>query len=375
MSAADPLRLAFILPFLFRYRRGIERAAVGLANALVQAGQSVTFFAWRHPGGNSWPELDARVRIRAVPYLRYWQAGWAARYYRAWLRREPFDVLNLFFAGYGEAAALRPSRLSQPFKTVFIAGYPYAQAPHRYQEFNQLGLSPRLDGILVKHPSYQADAARFFNQPAGLLPNGVDAQYFHPPTALKPALKATLGLQPDAPVLLSVAALEARKGLSSILEALPLARPAFQFVVAGDGPQKAALIHQAASLGLTDRVHWLGNLADLRPWYQAADVFALYAEGEGLPNALLEAWASGLPVIAADTPPFQELLAGGRGHLARPRDPAALAAALTGLWHQPQERAALAQRGRSEALANYSWEPIARGYLQFIQNLADTPAK
>ncbi|HSH45371.1 MAG TPA: glycosyltransferase family 4 protein, partial [Longimicrobiales bacterium] len=142
-----------------------------------------------------------------------------------------------------------------------------------------------------------------------LVPNGLRVEP-QPPTALR----AELGIAPDAPVVLGVGGLEARKGFQHLVTALP-SLPGVHAVIAGTGPahRKAALLDLAANLGVGDRFHLLGHRTDIPGLLEAADAFALPSQDDTMPNALLEAMAVGCPAVMTEVGGVREML-GPRGH-------------------------------------------------------------
>lgn len=133
---------------------------------------------------------------------------------------------------------------------------------------------------------------------------GRPKQFFAPrDEAVRARLRAELRLPDDAVVCFTAARLASVKGyLYQILAAKHLvALPGcakLHFVWAGDGDQRAELEQTIASSGLTGRVHLLGQRWDVADWYDAADIFVLPSDMEGMPLAIMEAMAKGLPVVA-----------------------------------------------------------------------------
>jgi glycosyltransferase involved in cell wall biosynthesis len=134
--------------------------------------------------------------------------------------------------------------------------------------------------------------------------------------------------------------------------------------VVGDGPERAALERQARTLGINGRVEWPGWVSreELPAQYRWADAFVLPSLEEGMANAVLEAFASGLAVVTTDIYGNRGLVADGeQGLLVPPADSHALAAALARLARDPDLAQALAARGRAFA-ESLSWPHTANGY-------------
>lgn len=130
--------------------------------------------------------------------------------------------------------------------------------------------------------------------------------------------------------------------------------------IAGDGPLKDRLRAQAVALGLpSSAIEWRGSLSDMAPVYRQADVFVMTSEYEGTPNVLLEAMASGLPVVARNVGGVSEIIRPGEsGFLVVGDDEGDLCAALERLIRDPQLRSAMGQHGRAYIEANHSLERL-----------------
>jgi|SRR5579862_1763257 len=172
------------------------------------------------------------------------------------------------------------------------------------------------------------------------------------------AARAALGLPLDRTVLLTVARLNAQKGLDVLAAAIP--RVAAQFpralwLWAGEGEHRAELVERLADQGVADRVQLLGHRSDVPQLLLAADLFVLPSRKEGLPFALLEAMASGVPVIATDLAVTREILADGvHGRLVAVEDEAALAAAMAWALEHPDEMNEMARAASVRVSERYS---------------------
>ena len=175
--------------------------------------------------------------------------------------------------------------------------------------------------------------------------------------------------------VLCVARQYPRKRVADLIDAFALLAvrcPRARLVVIGDGPDHHQLQQQVKRLGLGSVVQLLGAVADdreVRRWYQRASLFCLPSVQEGFGIVFLEAMASGLPVVSTTATAIPEVVPHGQaGLLVPPRDPAALAAAIETLLHDPQRLAAARLAGRRQAL-RYGWDQVADRFLTAVAPL------
>ena len=181
-----------------------------------------------------------------------------------------------------------------------------------------------------------------------VIPNAVELR---PAEARDEALRARLDVGGDRPLVLTVARLEAQKGITHLLDAAATL-PDVVFAIAGEGPERERLVAKAASLGVAERVRWLGHRDDVPSLLAAADLFVLPSLNEGLPLAAMEAMLAGVPIIATDAGGTGEIVRDGvTGLLVPPGDPRALCESI---------RALLSDRVRAAQLATAARELIRR---------------
>jgi glycosyltransferase involved in cell wall biosynthesis len=163
--------------------------------------------------------------------------------------------------------------------------------------------------------------------------------------------------------LLIVGALAARKGQEFALRALALIVDAgvdAVLTLVGEGPDESMLKALASDLELVDRVRFAGPTLDPRPNLHECDIFVLPSRQEGFSNALLEAMASGLPVVATNVGGNAEALMDGEGGIiVPPRDPAAMAAALIDLSRRRGEFHSMGAANRSRVAQQFTLERSA----------------
>jgi len=177
-----------------------------------------------------------------------------------------------------------------------------------------------------------------------------------------------LGLDPGACIAANVAALVGHKDQATLLRtaAQLVGRfPELHWVIAGEGPERAALERLRDELALRERVHFLGHLAEPATLVADADVFVMSSREEGLGTSVLDAMALGIPVASTSAGGLPEMLEGGAGVLAQPGSPEALAAAVAQLVADPafrKETAARATRAVERFTAARMAEAVRRVY-------------
>jgi len=361
------MRIAIISPFQLRLRRGIECSAGSLAVAFARQAQDVEILCW---AGSLVPDqrLQASgVRYSIMPVKRYFQAYWAVLFYALHIIRTKPDVVIIFFADYGEALALALTRRLYRPVVIFSVGYPLELVPHRFKAFKAWQLGEHLDGIVVKAPHMARAIGEFFGRPAIYIPNGVDTDYFRPADNLS---RMSENFQ-----LITVAAIERRKGFEVVLSALPGVleqQQNIQYTIVGDGPDCEWLRKTVADLRLDAHVRLPGAVNDVRPFMREADLFLLPSYGEGMPNAYLEALAMGLPTIVSNDPPYDTIAGPAFSIRVNRSDPNMMENAILSLLRDPHRRKQMGQAARREAETKYNWNSVATEYLKLISTLFET---
>ena len=172
------------------------------------------------------------------------------------------------------------------------------------------------------------------------------------------AAPATLPTPPGAPVVLALGRLHRNKAFDVLVRALP-DLPGIHAVIAGEGPERAALLALARQEGVADRLHLLGWRTDQDALLAACDVLACPSRHEPLGNVVIEAFSAARPVVAADAAGPVELIEDGvTGLLVRREDPQVLADAIGAVLAAPALSARLATAGRARFLAEHCAAPV-----------------
>jgi glycosyltransferase involved in cell wall biosynthesis len=191
-----------------------------------------------------------------------------------------------------------------------------------------------------------------------VVPNGVDAEYFAP----RAGAGARTSTGAEALRFVALGRLDRRKGLDVAFAALARV-PGAVLDVVGDGDERAALVAEAARLGVSDRVRFLGWVDDVRSAIAEADVALSSARAEGLGIALLEAMAMERTVVALPTGGVPEIVAdGATGWLAHGHGAEALARVMQDAVERRDEVRARSVRARASVVARFSIEAMRRGY-------------
>jgi glycosyltransferase involved in cell wall biosynthesis len=216
---------------------------------------------------------------------------------------------------------------------------------------------------------YHVEAAKI-----RIVPNGVDPERFKPAAEDCCAFKAKLGVG-DRQTVLFVGRLIPRKGLPYLIDAAKQVIKECSstvFVIVGDGPLKSRLVAEVEQAGIKGNFLFLGDVseADLPKVYGCADVFAFPSIQEGQGIALLEAQASGKPVVAFNVSAVGEaLVAGETGLLVEP-DSGLLAQALLKLLSDASLREKMGVAGREFILKNLTWDVCAQKMLKVYREAA-----
>lgn len=207
--------------------------------------------------------------------------------------------------------------------------------------------------------------------------NGVDQQKFHLRSGARPDVAPPGFLPADALVVGTVGRLAEVKNQLSLLRAVrtvlheqPALAPTLRVIVVGDGPMAAQIRQMLAELGLGSHVWLAGDRHDIPQLLQSMDLFVLPSLGEGISNTVLEAMASGLPVIATDVGGNPELVQDGwNGRLVPVSDDAALATAIADLATSEEWRQTMGRNALEKARSSFDWRRTVAEYLSVYDEL------
>jgi glycosyltransferase involved in cell wall biosynthesis len=195
-----------------------------------------------------------------------------------------------------------------------------------------------------------------------LIPNCVDSTHFTPPPPNFVRSSAR-------PTFVHVSNFAPKKCITDIIEAFaePCVPSEARLIMVGDGHDHAAATDRARSLGVSNRIEFVGSQKDIRPFLWQSDVFVLASDDEGSPLVLLEAMACGLPWVSTLWGPAALLPAGECGLVVPPKSPKLLAHAMAELIANPERRLSMGRQARQRAVVDFREQTYSEKHLQVIR--------
>lgn len=345
-------KLIGLLARALRERTGAEVRLAVLGSPDEIAGESGANFPIAYL--NAW---DRRLRVRSLAR--------AAQRLRRLCREVRPDVVHSALWPADMAAALAAATSGTPHVVHLLDMRPWLAERHvrarlrkqLYRTFLRRS-RPALVAAAESVLAYFRLHVGFFEQPAFVVHNGISWEVFG-------AMPERPAAARSVPVMGAVGRLQPEKDHATLLQAaqrLTRAGISFELRIAGRGRMLKSHLAFCKAHGLESRVRFLGVMKDLRDFYRDLDVFVLPSRAaEGLSLALLEAMATGCPVVATRVGGADEAIRDGReGLLVPPGDPDAMASALARLLRHPEERVAMGQRARERVRAAFTLEQMAQ---------------
>ncbi len=368
-KSAPPLRILFVVDGYYPATGGAEKQVRTLARAFAEAGHSVRIVApWLDRTLPRTDQVDGiPVQRLAYPRIKMLGAAMLCVHYGVWLwtRRGEFDAIHVTMAKNLAAVSglLRP--LLAATVTVKISGAwefsgglldPELRARPVQRLYNWC--IRRVDNMqcvseftrsMVKNAGYNEEQLL-------MVPNAVDLTRFSP--------RALEVRTPGTPTRVTyVGRIRPVKGVSVLVDAWSRVASAAnaRLTIAGDGWEREALTKKAREAGLADSIEFLGEVTDVPAVLAKTDIYVQPSLQEGLPNAVLEAMAMGLPIVATRVSGNEDVVVHEENGLLVPAsDPEALAAALRRLAADPSLAARMGQRSREMAEERFGLRAVVR---------------
>ena len=326
------------------------------------------FFTWAGP-----LEVPAyvspKVRVKRVPSVRYYQHLAAIPYYVWHLVKNHYDHVFVNFADYGEGPALTIARriTNLPFSIVFH--FPPSLVPHRYRGFTRWGFNKTASHLIAVSQATAKEVEGWARRRCDVIEHGVNTERFKPDVALREQTRRELGTSLDASVLISVAALEERKGMQWGIRAMHhLLReyPNLHYIIVGEGEYHKPLEMLAVDMKVQDQVHFLGAQLDVRPYLCAADIMLVLSQGEAGSVSLLEAMSCQLASVTSSQPPFDDLMDEAWGRKVNEKDTEQVATVLAWLLKESRTREQMGKAARDHVISLHQWHQVAKQYQELV---------
>jgi len=355
MGDVKPLRITYIIWSL--ELGGAEQVLMRLAAGMRKRGHTVSIVTLNAPGVYA-PQMSAQG-IEVIPMRKRGTYDFSViwRMARALKRLHP-DVVHthLWGAGLWGRLAARLARVR-----VIIA-HEHGMQPWRGRF--HFACDRWLAKVTSRILFASEQVLRVYHERTGIslsqcavIPNGVNVR---PVTQDRTTFRRARGWSADDRVFLSVGRLSPEKGYADLLEAFAIVAkqlPSARLVLVGDGEERAALQDLRGRIGLNGQVMFAGRQDDVASWLAAGDIYVQPSRREGLPLAVLEAMAAGLPVVATAVGDVPRLITDGReGHLVAAEQPKALAAKLVAVGQNLDAQRSIVDAAKWLVASRYSDE-------------------
>lgn len=345
---------------------GMERIVVTLANGLQKRGWPQTLCCLRRPGALA-KSLSPQVDLVAMNARgRDW--AMAGRLRRLAERCRPDLVHGQNLGTWCDAVR------------AFAGRYPLVQSFHGFlrdtlplpQRVLARRLARRTDRLVaVSQPLAREMARRFEVSPESIhvVVNGIDTAHFAP-YQRGPAETQIRAAVQDRFLCVTVASLSPAKSPQTLVQAARRLPDNIAFIWVGTGPLEKHAHQMIEDANLQQRFLLVGTHADVRPFLRAADLFVLPSRIEAMPISVLEAQATGLPVVATNVGALPDIVAPDRtGLLAPPEDPQALAACVTKLADDPAARQSMGRAARDSVIRRFGADHMIDRYIAVYESL------
>ena len=232
-------------------------------------------------------------------------------------------------------------------------------------------LSRFTDGLITINQEDYRRAQKFHAGKTILIPGvGIDLDKFQKKEPTRQEIRNKLGIPDGKIILMSVGELTKRKNHMVVIDALArLKEYDILYVICGDGPLKAQLRAKAEELGVRDRLKLLGFRKDIAELHKAADIFVFPSLQEGLPVAVMEAMASGLPIVASKIRGNEDLINNNQGgYLVKPKDSEQIAKAIERMIKNPKMCEKMEKRNL-EIIEDYGQESVLQKMNEFFNEI------
>lgn len=340
-------------------------------------GPDRVFFACLDAEGSMAPRLAAEgYQIHSLRRTPGWDVGCLRRLASLWSHEKVEWVHAHQYTPFFYASL---SRLFGPRVPILFTehGRFFPDYPHRKRMWLNPHLARERDRLVAVGECVKRALVDYEGFPAERIEvvyNGVDLDRYRAADEIRPRARQDLGLSDDDFAIVMVARLDPIKDHATALAAMAAVRsrcPHAKLLIAGDGPERAAIERRREELGLSAHVRLLGQRSDVDRLLAAADLFLLCSVSEGIPLTVIEAMGSARPVLATRVGGLAEVVISGQsGWLVEPSNSGALADAIVTLASDPTLRLRLANAGQARAHERFTERQMIERYLEIEREMA-----
>jgi glycosyltransferase involved in cell wall biosynthesis len=350
---------------------GMENCVARLVERLPRECYDVSVLApFESPFTDRLREAGAEVVTTSIPDESSWQS---IQLTSALIQSRAVDVIQSHLPNAHVLAALAGQLTGRPVLAT-VHGRAVTTLDIEVQRLTGSHL-----GVVCRHSYFQALGVGVDPRHVHFLPNGVDTERFRPQGARAGALRARFGIAPVTPLVGFVGRLSVEKGPDLFLRTALSVRaqcPEAEFVLVGEGPMLKSLQTFADRFGLADVAHFAGTQNDMPRVFNELDVVVSSSHSEAMPLAVMEAMASGLPVVACKVGGIADLVAHGvTGWLVDAGDCDALATRVVELLDDDVGCRAMAHAARERAVARLSLDQSVDATIRLYTQLTKQPGE
>lgn len=380
VKTSDKIKILFVIRYFHPYIGGMEKQALNLAAALHHGDVSVEVVTSRFYKAWSKREIIKGVPVNRLTSPRIKIVG--AFIFLICLglyllkNRSHFNIIHTFQVGYTSAMAILLGRILSKPTVLKLASSGIGGDVNRHRRtpwgriFLFLGRLSLRTITLNNQMRAELIRANYNKNNLVHIPNGVDIKAFHR-TNEPESLKKRKGVENEK-IILYIGRLSPEKGLDFLIRAYAKLDPALKakLYIVGEGPELARVQGLIKKYCLEKRVTFFQGVAEVISFLQIAEIFVMPSRFEGLSNAILEAMACELAVVATNVEGNAELITDGvNGLLVAKDDEVALTNALTLLLTFPEKARDLGGKGKEWVEKTYDLEKIAEKHIQLYKNL------
>lgn len=375
MSSTPPTRrVAFVITEL--EVGGAERCLTNLVLGLNRSiFDPVVYSLWPRPASDQAEFVEkleaAGIPVRFVGLRSAWQIQRGVRQLNRYLREQQPELIQTFLFHANVIGAYSGWRLKVPH---IVQGMRVADrsAWRMMMERTTARWVDRVVCVSQSVATFARSEAGIEDRKLCVIPNGIDMSAFSSQHSID---VAPPGLPSGRRMITVVGRLHPQKGIDRLLQIAPRflqAVPDADLVIVGQGPEEGALRQLAESTNILSRVHFLGWRGDVPQILRYSSLLVLPSRWEGMPNAVLEAMAAGLPVVATEVEGLSELLGAAAAlQLVPLEDDGLLADRIATLLQDPRQAQELGRLNRVRVESDFSLKRMVQSYEQLYCELLE----